>query len=91
MEEEGEERLYHLDLLRMAIDIASGMKFLSEKGVVHRDLAARNILVGRKMEMKISDFGLARDVGIIGKEYHKESETEVPVKWMAPESLQLGK
>ena len=66
------------------------MKFLGEKGIVHRDLAARNILVGRKGEMKISDFGLARDVGVVGEEYQKHSESEVPVKWMAPESLQFG-
>ena len=33
-----------IDLLRMTMEIAEGMIFLSHMGIVHRDLAARNIL-----------------------------------------------
>lgn len=36
--------------------------FLSSEGFVHRDLAARNILLGEDRKVKISDFGLMRQV-----------------------------
>ena len=84
------DQLCFLDLIRMSMEIAEGMVFLSMSGIVHRDLAARNVLVGSNVEMKVADFGMARDVGGVEEEYNKESEEAVPVRWTAPEALQLG-
>ena len=54
---------------------------------VHRDLASRNILVGRNFSMKISDFGLARDIRE-DEVYLKQTSGLLPIKWLAIESLQ---
>ncbi|CAL4180772.1 unnamed protein product, partial [Meganyctiphanes norvegica] len=47
-------------LLNWCTQIARGMAYLEECGVVHRDLAARNVLVQTPNCVKITDFGLAK-------------------------------
>ena len=47
-------------------------------------------IVGSGLQIKIADFGLAR--GINNKDYYRLTGSAVlPVRWMAPESLLLGK
>ncbi len=76
-------------LFIFADNICNGMIYLSREGIIHRDLAARNILVATEECVKISDFGLARQPQ--GKDYYTmSSHTNIPVKWMAVESLTHG-
>ncbi len=48
-------------------EVTRALEHAHAAGVVHRDIKPGNVLIGKKGEVKITDFGLALDVG------HKES------------------
>lgn len=71
-------------VLSWAKDIAAGMSHLHLEGIVHRDLAVRNLLLTSTLEIKISDFGLARAIqkGEDGTNMSQKTESHVgPLKW----------
>ncbi|XP_076327113.1 proto-oncogene tyrosine-protein kinase receptor Ret-like isoform X2 [Tachypleus tridentatus] len=80
-------RLTKRDLISFAWQITKGMAYLSDMKLIHRDLATRNILLAAGNVIKISDFGLSRDV-YEGDSYLKKTKGRVPVKWVAIESLE---
>jgi len=73
----------------MAAQIADGMAFLEYNKFIHRDLAARNCMVANNMTVKIGDFGMSRQI-YNGDYYRKGNKGEMPIRWMAPESLSEG-
>lgn len=82
--------LSQLQFLHISMQICDGMEYLASHHYVHRDLAARNCLVGDQLTVKISDFGLSRD--IYSSDYYRvQSKSLLPVRWMPSESILYGK
>ncbi|XP_064625462.1 inactive tyrosine-protein kinase transmembrane receptor ROR1-like isoform X3 [Lineus longissimus] len=88
--DEESRTLDHSEMLYIAVQIAAGMEFLAAHQFIHKDLAARNILVGDNYNVKISDFGLARE--IYATDYYRvQSKSVLPVRWMPPEAILYGR
>ncbi|XP_043943956.1 tyrosine-protein kinase transmembrane receptor ROR2 [Protopterus annectens] len=78
------------DFLHIVTQIASGMEYLSGHHIVHKDLATRNVLVYDKLNVKISDLGLFREV--YSADYYKfMGNSLLPIRWMSPEAIVYGK
>ena len=41
----------------MMVQVAKGLLFLHKHGVIHVDFKPANVLVGRKLLLKLTDFG----------------------------------
>jgi tRNA A-37 threonylcarbamoyl transferase component Bud32 len=48
------------EAVRISCDILRGLAFAHGKGIIHRDIKPANILLTKKSEAKIADFGIAR-------------------------------
>eukprot|EP00096_Caligus_rogercresseyi_P011337 TRINITY_DN4430_c0_g1_i1.p1 TRINITY_DN4430_c0_g1~~TRINITY_DN4430_c0_g1_i1.p1 ORF type:complete len:998 (-),score=345.77 TRINITY_DN4430_c0_g1_i1:144-3137(-) len=72
-------------LLLYSHQLSTALSYLESKKFVHRDIAARNVLVSSENVVKLADFGLSR--WIEHNSYYKASRGKLPIKWMAPESI----
>ncbi|XP_063055838.1 focal adhesion kinase 1 isoform X3 [Engraulis encrasicolus] len=81
-------RKYSLDLATLILfsyQLSAALAYLESKRFVHRDIAARNVLVSNVDCVKLGDFGLSRYME--DSSYYKASKGKLPIKWMAPESI----
>lgn len=55
--------------------LLKGTAFCHENRVLHRDLKPQNLLINRKGELKLGDFGLARAFGVPVNTFSNEAST----------------
>lgn len=82
------EKQYRLTtdkLTQYCLQICKALAYLEGLNMVHRDIAVRNVLVASAECVKLGDFGLSRYID--EQEYYKASVSRLPIKWMAPESI----
>ncbi|KAG0250386.1 hypothetical protein DFQ27_009425, partial [Actinomortierella ambigua] len=80
---------------RLAHEIARGLAYIHQEGVLHRDLKSANVLLTKHMEVKLADFGLAQ-VRSMASAASSASGQAVKgpagtLRWVAPELLYAAK
>ncbi|KAI8917626.1 kinase-like domain-containing protein [Powellomyces hirtus] len=62
-------------LKHLMYQLLTGVAFCHEHRVLHRDLKPQNLLINKKLDLKLGDFGLARAFGIPVRSYSHEVVT----------------
>jgi len=81
--------------LGLALQVAQGMLYLHslDKPLVHRDLSSNNVLIDRRGNAKITDFGLSKTMSAAndgGASYLTTTKGTGTAEYMAPEILRVG-
>ncbi len=84
---QSKRRLLVTDALNIAIQVAAGLYYAHQRGVVHGDIKPSNIMILGDNHVKIADFGIAK---MVSKEATQANAVYGTPPFMSPEQF-LGK
>ncbi|PWA44441.1 Phloem protein 2-like protein [Artemisia annua] len=75
--------------LQICLDVAYGLSYLHNLGIIHRDIKSANILLGHNLEGVIGDFGLSRTSKHQNVEFSMTNVAGTPA-YIDPEYFRTG-
>lgn len=76
--------------LEIVPQICEALQFAHDQGIVHRDIKPENILIDKRGEIKVADFGLAKLLAESDTQDNLTTTRQVmgTIKYMAPEQME---
>jgi serine/threonine protein kinase len=76
------KKLQNKDIVRIAVDVAEGIKFMNDHGVAHRDLNTQRIMLDKDGSACLGDLGIV--TACKSNQEAMDYETD-GYRWLAPE------
>ncbi|XP_039159717.1 dual specificity protein kinase shkB isoform X1 [Eucalyptus grandis] len=78
------KKLQIREIVRIAIDVVEGIKFMNEHGITYRDLNTQRILLDRHGNACLGDMGIVAACKSVGEAMEYETDG---YRWLAPEII----
>jgi serine/threonine protein kinase len=90
---ENKSRLSDQDIKRLFTQMLAAVGYVHEQGMVHRDIKPSNFMINKKGDIRLLDFGIAKNTDITSAEYTMTGTTQnmgTPI-YMSPEQIKSSK